>query len=179
MKTFSSASSPSARADGRRRWLNTALHLLVGLAVAGGFLAFRWVATAPDRVDAQRTILVSPPRLAPDSDGSLRVVVQDLSDGSPIEGARVSISLTPSEGPARPVLLFEGQTDEAGSLPVQFHVPADAPAEARLVVETRSDAGRDRVEQPVTIEREYRILLMTDKPLYQPGQTIHMRAVAR
>jgi hypothetical protein len=47
-----------------------------------------------------------------------------------------------------------------------------------LVVETRSSAGRDVVEQPVTVEREYRLLLTSDKPLYQPSQVIHMRALA-
>src|SRR5690606_17483464 len=31
---------------------------------------------------------------------------------------------------------------------------------------------------PVTLRRDYRILLTTDKPLYQPGQVIHLRALA-
>jgi hypothetical protein len=178
MKIFDSISSFFARADGRRHGLTTALHLLLVLAVAAGFLAFRWVATLPERVDAQRTVLVAPPRLAPDSDASLRVVVQNAGDGKPIDDAWVTVSLAASEGRARAEPLFEGRTDEAGTLPISFHVPADAPSEAKLVVETRSDAGRDRVERPVTIERECRVLLTTDKPLYQPGQTIHMRAVA-
>ncbi|MGD2145411.1 MAG: MG2 domain-containing protein, partial [Anaerolineae bacterium] len=178
MKTTSSASSSSARADSRRRWLRTGLHLLLVLGVAAGFVTFRWVATAPERVDAQRTILLGPSRLAPDSDASLRVVVQEAGDGRPIDGALVQVSLAAAEGLSRAVPLYEGHTDGAGSLPVQFHVPEDAPRDALLIVETRSDAGRDRLEQAVTIEREYRLLLMTDKPLYQPGQTIHMRAVA-
>ena len=48
----------------------------------------------------------------------------------------------------------------------------------RLIVETSSAAGKHRVEQPVTIQREYRLLLSTDKPLYQPGQTIHIRSLS-
>jgi len=130
----------------------------------------------PERVDEQQTIVVGPTRFAPDSDGAVRVVVQDFGQGEPIVGAEVSVSLKPASGRAIP--LFEGQTDETGSLPVSFHVPADAPAEAQLIVETRSEVGRDRVEQPVTIQREYRLLLTSDKPLYQPGQVIHMRALA-
>ncbi len=178
MKRIFSVAGSLARADGRRRWLTTALHLLVVLALAAGFLAFRWVATLPERVDAQRTVLVSPSRLTPDSDASLRVVVQEAGDGRPIDGARVKVSLAASDRSGRPVPLFEGRTGEDGTLPVRFHVPADAPSEAKLVVETQSDRGRDRMERSVTIEREYRLLLTTDKPLYQPGQTIHMRAVA-
>lgn len=159
-----------------RRWMAFAPVGFVLLLVAAGFLALWWLYTLPDRVDEQQTILISPPRLSPGSAASARVVVQDLSAGQPIAGAQVKVSLQPDEG--RAVLLYEGQTDETGSVPVFFEVPADAPPQAQLVVETRSKTGRDRVEQAVTIEREYRILLTTDKPLYQPGQTIHMRALA-
>jgi 5-hydroxyisourate hydrolase-like protein (transthyretin family) len=106
----------------------------------------------------------------------VRVVVQDLAVGQPIAGAQVKVSLQGDEGPAAP--LFEGQTDETGSLPVQFQVPTDAPSEAQLIVQTESRVGEDRVEQPVTIQRDYRLLLTSDKPLYQPGQTIHVRALA-
>ena len=57
-------------------------------------------------------------------------------------------------------------------------MPADAPPEAQIIVETESPVGQDRVEQSVTTLRDYRLLLTSDKPLYQPGQTIHMRALA-
>jgi len=150
--------------------------LLIILTVVAGFAALWWVTTLPDRVDDQQTIVVGPTRFAPDSDASVRVVVQDFAAGKPVAGAQVKVSLQ-AEG-IRPIPLFEGETDETGSLPVHFHMPADAPSEAQLIVETKSDAGRDRVEQPVTIQRDYRLLLTSDKPLYQPGQTIHMRALA-
>ncbi len=159
-----------------KRRLATAPHVLIILAVVAGFVALQWVTTLPERMDDQQTVVVGQTRFAPDSDGSVRVVVQDFGAGQPIAGAHVKVSLKPDNG--RAILLFEGQTDETGSLPVRFHVPADAPAEAQLVVETRSAAGRDRVEQPVTIQREYRLLLTSDKSLYQPAQTIHMRALA-
>jgi len=159
-----------------KRLLAAALHLLIILSVVAGFAALRWIETLPQRVDDQQTIVIGPTRFAPDSDGSVRVVVQDFGAGQPIADAHVEVSLKPATGRAIP--LFEGQTDEFGSLPVSFHIPADAPAEATLVVESRSEVGQDKVEQPVTIEREYRLLLTSDKPLYQPGQVIHMRALA-
>ncbi len=168
--------SSSSSVRNKRRWLTNALHVIVVLSIVAGFGALQWFATLPERLDDQQTIVVGPTRFAPDSDAAVRVVVQDFGKGEPIVGARVKVSLKPSSGRAIP--LFEGQTDETGSLPVSFHVPADAPTDAQLIVETRSDAGRDRVEQAVTIQREYRLLLSTDKPLYQPGQTIHMRALA-
>jgi 5-hydroxyisourate hydrolase-like protein (transthyretin family) len=183
MDTQPPAVSPSNSSDasafkspGGKRWLATALHLLLILIVVAGFVALQRVITMPDRVDDQQTIVVGQTRFAPDSDASVRVVVQDFAAGQPLAGAQVKVSLQ-GEG-SRAIPLFEGQTDQTGSLPVLFHVPADAPPKAHLIVETESAAGRDRVEQPVTIEREYRLLLTSDKPLYQPGQTIHMRALA-
>ncbi|RLC61782.1 MAG: hypothetical protein DRI80_07950 [Chloroflexota bacterium] len=168
------ATSP-IRADKRR--LGIALYALVILTVVAGLAALGWMDTLPQRVDDQQTIVIGPTRLAPDSDGAVRVVVQNFGTGQPIAGAQVKVRLKPAAG-GRATTLFEGESDESGSLPVRFHIPADAPAEATLVVETRSDVGHDRVEQPVTIERDYRLLLTTDKPLYQPGQTIHIRALA-
>jgi 5-hydroxyisourate hydrolase-like protein (transthyretin family) len=160
----------------RQRWLATALHALIVLSVLAGFGALRRVVTLPQRIDDQQTVVVGPARFVPDSDASIRVVVQDFSAGKPVPGARVNISLQVDQGRAVP--LFEGETDETGSLPVRFHVPADAPAQPRLLIETESPAGKDRLEQPIAIQRDYRLLLATDKPLYQPGQTIHMRVLA-
>ena len=176
MENKTPAAAPTPRAGTTRRWLATALHLLIILGIVAGLAALRWTITLPKRVDDQQTVVVGHTRFAPDSDASVRVVVQDFGAGEPIAGAKVKVSLKPATGRAIP--LYEGETDASGSLPVSFHVPADAPEEADLVVETTSDAGRDRVEQPVVIQREYRLLLTTDKPLYQPGQVIHMRALA-
>jgi hypothetical protein len=159
-----------------RRWVNTAFQLIIVLAAIVGFVGLWWVETLPKRVDEQQTIVVGRTRFAPGSDASVRVVVQDFGKGEPIAGAQVRVSLKPDTG--RSGALYEGETDETGSAPVTFRVPEDAPYEATLVVETRSSVGRDVVEQPVTVEREYRLLLSSDKPLYQPGQVIHMRALA-
>jgi uncharacterized protein YfaS (alpha-2-macroglobulin family) len=172
------AANPPVQALTRRRWLTAALQGLIILAVVAGFVTLQQVTTLPERVDDQQTVVVGPTRFIPDSDASVRVVVQNFKAGQPIAGAQVKVSLQPSSGPARP--LFEGQTDASGSLPVSFHVPADLPADQQpqLVVETKSASGQDQVKQPVTIQRDFRLLLTSDKPLYQPGQTMHMRALA-
>ncbi len=159
------------------RYLPTALKLLIILVVAAGFAALWYVTTLPDRADAQQTILVGPTRFAPDSQAALRVVVQEVDNGRPVAGAEVQVSLRPQEGD-RAATLFEGVTDDSGSLPVSFRIPPEAAAEQQLIVKTDSPAGSDRLERPITIEQDYRLLLTTDKPLYQPGQTIHMRALA-
>jgi uncharacterized protein YfaS (alpha-2-macroglobulin family) len=159
-----------------KRGLVAALNLVLLLPLVAGLIAYRWAETMPQRVNEQQTIVIGQSRLVPDSDASLRVIVQRLSDGEPITDARVEVGLAQPNGEVRP--LYAGHTDETGSLPVRFHVPADAPPSAQLVVETESAAGVDRLGRLVTIQRDYRLLLSTDKPLYQPGQTIHMRVLA-
>lgn len=159
-----------------KRWLNPVFQALIVLAVAGGYFALRWVVGLPETVDDQQTIVVGQTRFAPASDASVRVVVQDRTTEAPIPDARVTVSLVPEKG--RAIRLFEGKTDATGSLPVSFRVPDTVSSQAKLVVEARSSIGRDRVEQQVTIEHNYRLLLSSDKPLYQPGQLIQMRVLA-
>jgi 5-hydroxyisourate hydrolase-like protein (transthyretin family) len=158
------------------RWLTIALHLSIVLALLAGLAAWQRADTTLDRVDEQQTLVIGQTRFAPGSEASLRVLVRDLESSKPIADAQVKVSLKPDRG--KTMRLFEGRTDENGSLPAHFYVPADAPEQATLVVESKSSVGRDRVEQAVSVQREYRLLLSSDKPLYQPGQVIHMRALA-
>lgn len=160
-----------------RRFAPTVLKLLIVLLVLAAFAAFWYVSTLPDRAGSQQTIVLGPDHLAPASDAALRVVVQEVGSGQPVEDAQVKVVLQPSAGGGS-TPLFEGVTDASGSLPLTFQVPDDLEGDYQIVVETSSRAGSDRVERPVRVERAFRLLLTTDKPLYQPGQVIHMRALA-
>ena len=106
------------RSSKRGRWIAAATVAFVLLLVAAGFATLWWVSALPERVDEQQTILVGQTSLVPDSNASVRVVVQDLSAGQPIADAQVKVSLKPETGRAIP--LFEGRTDETGSLPVSL-----------------------------------------------------------
>ncbi|HEX8335699.1 MAG TPA: MG2 domain-containing protein, partial [Pyrinomonadaceae bacterium] len=50
--------------------------------------------------------------------------------------------------------------------------------EAKLEVRARRGVLLEEAETEVSFEDLPRVLLTTDKPLYQPGQTVHMRALA-
>ncbi|MCL4298474.1 MAG: hypothetical protein KJ077_22245 [Anaerolineae bacterium] len=160
-----------------RSYLPTALKLLLILIVAAGFAAYGYISTLPERADAQQTIVIGPERLAPGSEAGLRVVVQQAGGGQPVSDAQVKVSLQPQAG-GQSLPLFAGTTDASGSLPLTFQIPAEAGGDYHLIVETESPNGTDRLERPVKVEREFRLLLSSDKPLYQPGQTIHLRALA-
>ena len=49
---------------------------------------------------------------------------------------------------------------------------------ASLVVETSSSRGHGQIVHPITIAREHKLFLYSDKPAYRRGQTIHMRVLA-
>ena len=48
-----------------------------------------------------------------------------------------------------------------------------------LVVNASKGSESTSLSQPVKLERRFRVMLSSDKPTYQPGQTIHVRALAR
>ncbi|MFQ5859036.1 MAG: MG2 domain-containing protein, partial [Anaerolineae bacterium] len=170
----------SVQAPSAFSWFRQYGRLVATLAIVAGVLlcagAVWWTSTMPDRVDDQQTVVLGQTQFAPGTSAGLRVLVRDFNSERPIEGAQVQVALRPRAGGAQQVL-FIGQTDEFGTADVRFQVPEDAPVDSELVVETKSKVGRDRIEKPVRISRSFKVFLTTDKPVYQPGQVIHMRAL--
>jgi len=163
-----------AGACSRWRWALFSIILLVLLA---SIVIIRYANSKSEQLTDQQTLVLGQTRFAPGSAAALRVVVRDLTEGEPLAGADISVSLEADDGGGR-IRLFEGQTDQLGTAAINLNVPEDAPSEGRLIVETNSALGHDQMTQRITVQRTYKLLLTSDKPLYQPGQTIHMRALA-
>ncbi len=144
----------------------------VGLA-----LATNYYADLPENLSQHETIVLGQNRFNPGSEAALRVLVRDTSDAAPLPDSTIRVSMKPAGG-GKELQLFEGTTDELGTADVQFTVPNTEESSYTLLVETESSLGSDQLEQPLTISRDFRILLTTDKPIYQPGQLIHLRALA-
>ncbi|MBN1148034.1 MAG: hypothetical protein JXA78_12320 [Anaerolineales bacterium] len=160
----------------KRRLIPLSL-IVVGFLVVGLFGLTAYYNTLPERLSQHETIVVGQERFTPGSQATLRVVVRDSKDGSPLPEAKINISMRPQDGgPAMP--LYNGVTDPQGGANVVFRVPENVDAQQTLVVETRSSLGSDTLERQVTVQRDYRLLLTSDKPIYQPGQVIHLRALA-
>ncbi len=105
---------------------------------------------------------------------ALRLVTRHLASGALAAGASVEVTLDGAS-------LGTAKTDDSGTLEATFTVPdgAGKPEGSQLSVTARSDDGAvARLQGPVTVRRERRMLLSTDKPLYQPGQVIHVRGLA-
>jgi uncharacterized protein YfaS (alpha-2-macroglobulin family) len=147
------------------------------LTLGGAAGALIYAERLPNTLSEQETLILGASRLIPGSPAALLIRVQEHGNGQPIPGAEVEVQMQPSDG-GRGEVLFVGTTDTRGELRPTFTVPDVAKPAQTLVVRTQSAQGRDELEQPVTVERSYKVLLTSDKPLYQPGQVIHVRALA-
>jgi 5-hydroxyisourate hydrolase-like protein (transthyretin family) len=168
-----------------KRWLNllrprpalikAAIPLLVVLFIL--FAALVGPLATP--VSAQETLIVAPATLAPGTEASLRVIVREVATARPLPGAEIYVRLRP-HGQREAVTLYSGRTGPQGTADVRFHVPDYGPdsLSADLIVATASTLGAAQVERPVTVRRSFRVYLTSDKPIYRPGQALHMRALA-
>ncbi|MGQ9733089.1 MAG: MG2 domain-containing protein, partial [Candidatus Zipacnadales bacterium] len=164
-----------------RRSNQTSLQVLSILPIILGVMTLRGASRAADRVRpiiepvgievaGERELLAGAP-------AALRVVLTDHREGKPIQDGRIWVRLSPA-GQEHYTTLFRGQTDALGTVEATFTVPEVEPGDYDLQVTGRAPAGSDETIQRVRIVRRYQILLTTDKPIYQPTQTMHIRALA-
>jgi hypothetical protein len=109
---------------------------------------------------------------------SMRVICYDERGLKPQKGVDITAALTLSGRNSR-IELFKGSTDDDGTLSMSYPVRKDIKGTGDIEVTARTGGGEKKQSFPVAVkEREPRINLSTDKPIYQPGQTIHIKALA-
>ncbi|HJT86202.1 MAG TPA: MG2 domain-containing protein, partial [Bryobacteraceae bacterium] len=107
---------------------------------------------------------------------AVRVVVTD-SRNRPVPGRNfLRIELAPPG--SKPRVLFAGLLNQRGTTEARFRLPAGLAGRAVLRYAADTPLGSAEFSQPVRLEDQASILLTTEKPIYQPGQTIHVRALA-
>ena len=149
------------------RWFWRLLCVLLGVGIAGW-----WSYTEYLCVEPQDVVLLVQRELTIGAEFAPRVIVRDRRNGKGVEGASVSVELTGQGG-----LRCRGVTDASGSLDLRLRVPNDATSGERILrVAVGSWCGSDLIDSKVILSRPARLALSLDKPRYQPGQTIHMRA---
>ncbi len=105
----------------------------------------------------------------------MRVLVRDRAAGRAVRDAAVKLTLTEKD---KTIASFEGKTNGRGELAMPIDLPDRAIKGAKLKIDVASRTGKDTVNQTVNVSAATRTLLTTDKPLYQPGQVIHIRALS-
>ena len=107
---------------------------------------------------------------------AVRVIVTD-SKNQPVPGAaslRIDL-LAPNQ---KPRTLFTGRLDRRGTAEAQFRLPAGLTGACSLRYVADTAIGSAEVTGQVRLKDKISILLTSEKPIYQPGQTIHVRALA-
>lgn len=109
-------------------------------------------------------------------EAAVRVIVTDTHDEVIAGRGTVRIELLAPEQKSQ--LLFRGQLNGRGTTEAQFRFPAGVVGDHQLRYLVDTAIGSTEFVQPVRLEDKVSILLTTEKPIYQPGQTIHVRALA-
>ena len=109
------------------------------------------------------------------SQAAIRVIVSEANDNAPQTGTLHIDLLIPNQEP-RP--LFSGSLNHRGTVEAGFRFPAGLTGNYQLRFAVDTPIGSAEYTQPVQLEDKASILLTTEKPIYQPGQTIHVRALA-
>jgi len=122
--------------------------------------------------------VLGPTQLVAGSTATYRVAVHWAASpkrSGPLPGATVALSLRAGK---RTYALVTAPSDQLGNADVRFVVPRVKTGRHKLRVRIDSSLGRSSRESDVRIFPGGRLLLTTDKKLYQPTQAIHIRALA-
>ncbi|OGC43585.1 hypothetical protein A2Y85_05590 [candidate division WOR-3 bacterium RBG_13_43_14] len=103
-----------------------------------------------------------------------QVIVRNQKTDEPLDRASVKVTLINEKSED---VVFNGVTDRSGSCPVQFDLPEDLDR-AELRFDISSDIGSDQHQASINLRTGNLTYLVTDKPIYQPGQTIHLRTLS-
>jgi len=149
--------------------------LLTILTAVGGVRDM--VSGESERLNPLGIALLAPAELLSDSQVAIQVTVTDHAAGVPAAKAEVAVRLTDGDG-SNPRRLFVGRTDDRGVVEAKLAVPDLPSGDYVLDVRARHGGDQDTLQQKVKVRQAARILLTTDKPIYQPGQVMHLRALA-
>ncbi|MFY9606211.1 MAG: MG2 domain-containing protein, partial [Thermoplasmata archaeon] len=110
-----------------------------------------------------------PDRILAGSDASILIMAMD-HHGNPMAGKPIEVKLVTGNSTQT---LWSGRTDSDGFASPVFKAPSES-SKADIVVAS----GPEEIRTSTVIDDTIRIIITTDKPVYQPGQTMHMRVLS-
>ncbi|UCC12636.1 MAG: hypothetical protein JSW02_03655, partial [candidate division WOR-3 bacterium] len=103
-----------------------------------------------------------------------RIIVQNQRSNEPLQNARIRVTL---EADDVEKTVYEGRTDRSGTCRAEFILAEDI-EHADLKFAVSSDIGEDEYATSIKVVTGNITYLVTDKPIYQPGQVIHIRTLS-
>jgi uncharacterized protein YfaS (alpha-2-macroglobulin family) len=110
------------------------------------------------------------------SAAAVRLIVTEADNETLVTSGSLRIELAAPGGKAQTV--YSGKLNERGTTRADFRFPAGLAGNLSLHYFADTNEGDADYTQPIRVESKTSILLTTEKPVYQPGQTMHVRALA-
>ncbi|HEY7314220.1 MAG TPA: alpha-2-macroglobulin family protein, partial [Gemmataceae bacterium] len=109
------------------------------------------------------------------TNSSLRIRLMDHTTKAALAGVPVVVEL---RGNGRSAELARFTTDAQGVGQPRFLLPDWPDGDYGLVVTAQTPGAAETISRTVRLTRSWKLMLTSDKPVYQPGQTIHVRTLA-
>jgi uncharacterized protein YfaS (alpha-2-macroglobulin family) len=125
-------------------------------------------------IDKLELIVLGQNSLLSGSEASVRIITMNYRGRKPIKNAYVKVIL---KGDKTKRTLFSGRTNSEGSVDATFSIPEIEDNNLKIAVYAETKFGKESFEYNISMKSAYTIYLVTDKPVYQPNQVIHIRAL--
>src|SRR5215831_7209088 len=118
-------------------------------------------------------------KIQPGSSYRLRVKTAHPLTARPVNGISIDAQIKfDVPGQDNLVLKQTARTDTDGFATLDFQIPQNVDDdEGKLEVTARRGVLSETADGTIEIDRSAQVLVSTDKPLYQPGQTLHARVL--
>jgi hypothetical protein len=116
-------------------------------------------------------------KLFPGSAGSLCLRLVHQQTGAALAAVPVRIELRGKDR-SQVVQLAKVETNAEGIAQPRFDVPDWADGDYQLHIVAQPEGKTEELVQPIRLQRSWKLMLSSDKPVYQPGQEIHLRGLA-
>lgn len=123
-------------------------------------------------------VVLGQDQLLASAHNSLRVRLINHITGTPVAHVPVEVVLRDPRSGEVVEKLASFTTDADGTGQPRFRLPESAEGQFELCVVAHTEGKEEVLSHFVTVKRSARVMLSSDKPLYQPGQVIRLRALA-
>ena len=133
----------------------------------------------------RQSLRIHASRLLRGAPGTVYVTAQALYTVAPaedwetvyLENFSVDLELIDGAGKATPVKPVENWKYELGDRYAEVILPAVTDGDYKLRATVKSKVGTDTVDLPLALYAPARVHVLTDRPLYEPGHTVLLRAL--
>lgn len=116
-------------------------------------------------------------QLQPGVETSIRVMLVDRNADRPLSDVQVHIELVSMDSD-EVFQLVSFRTNEHGTGQPVLKIPEHLDGDYELRVRAETRKGIEEISRTVQVKRSWQIMVSSDKPVYQPGQTIRIRSLA-